>query len=312
MFRTSHFAQPDKSTIVRSFINPNRDLATSGAPLWRASQTHLPGPIAAWAAARFLTPHVRTPSHFEKEPDAQPLWLGTKRLWLRSWGQGPAILLVHGWAGAAAQLEGFVAPLVDRGFRVLAVDMPAHGKTAGRRTSLGEFIRVIERVHATVGELYGVIAHSLGASAAVLAESRGLALERLVLMAPMPSFDFAISQFGDALGLTAPLRERVAALVEARVGLQRGEADLGAMLSPSARTLLIHDAKDRLIDVEQSRTLSARWAGVEYLETNGLGHRRVLKAPEVRERALTFVGNPPTESQRSLERALGPLPEFRF
>src|SRR5213082_3427517 len=48
------------------------------------------------------------------------------------WGAGPAVLLVHGWEGRGAQLGALVDPLVEAGYRVIALDGPAHGDSAGR------------------------------------------------------------------------------------------------------------------------------------------------------------------------------------
>ncbi len=48
-----------------------------------------------------------------------------------TWGNGPRVLLVHGWGGRGAQLGAFVEPLVSRGFSVVAFDAPGHG--ASRR-----------------------------------------------------------------------------------------------------------------------------------------------------------------------------------
>src|SRR6185436_19892625 len=48
-------------------------------------------------------------------------------------GRGPAIVLMHGWGGYAAQMQSFVAPLTAAGFRVIAFDAPAHGRSGASR-----------------------------------------------------------------------------------------------------------------------------------------------------------------------------------
>src|SRR5215203_5537292 len=56
-----------------------------------------------------------------------------------TWGEsGPAILLMHGWGGARAQMTGFVNPLLFAGYRVVAYDQPAHGESDGKTTNLLE------------------------------------------------------------------------------------------------------------------------------------------------------------------------------
>src|SRR5687767_1052462 len=45
-----------------------------------------------------------------------------------TWGSSrPAVLLMHGWGGARAQMTGFVDPLLFAGYRVVAYDQPGHG-----------------------------------------------------------------------------------------------------------------------------------------------------------------------------------------
>ena len=54
---------------------------------------------------------------------------------LHGWifGEGPTVLLVHGWEGQAAQLAPLIGPLVARGQRVVAFDHFAHGQSPGSR-----------------------------------------------------------------------------------------------------------------------------------------------------------------------------------
>src|SRR4029079_1563799 len=43
-----------------------------------------------------------------------------------SFGEGPAVVLAHGWNGRGGQLGAFVDPLVRAGFRVVTFDAPGH------------------------------------------------------------------------------------------------------------------------------------------------------------------------------------------
>ncbi|MFW6193451.1 MAG: alpha/beta hydrolase [Gemmatimonadota bacterium] len=56
-----------------------------------------------------------------------------------AWGEeGPTVLLVHGWSSHTGHMTGFVDPLLRRGFRVVAFDGPAHGRSPGARTDIFE------------------------------------------------------------------------------------------------------------------------------------------------------------------------------
>src|SRR5215213_2131231 len=80
-----------------------------------------------------------------------------------SWGNsGPAILLMHGWGGARAQMTGFVDPLLFAGYRVVAYDQPAHGESDGTMTNLLEIAPTMDLIARHAGPFDAVIAHSFG------------------------------------------------------------------------------------------------------------------------------------------------------
>ena len=108
------------------------------------------------------------------------------------WGTGPTVYLVHGWAGQRGQLTPFVAPLVARGYRVVAFDAPSHGESGPgafgpRSSSIVEFANALTRVVAEHGPAQAIVAHSMGATAAAVALCDGLRARRLVMLAPMAS-----------------------------------------------------------------------------------------------------------------------------
>ena len=80
-----------------------------------------------------------------------------------TWGEsGPAVLLMHGWGGARAQMTGFVEPLLSAGYRVVAYDQPAHGESDGKMTNLLEIAPTMDLIKETEGNFDAIIAHSFG------------------------------------------------------------------------------------------------------------------------------------------------------
>ena len=68
----------------------------------------------------------------------------------------------HGWGAEASFLAAFAEPLRRLGFRVLALDLPAHGRSAGTRTNLAACARAAHRIAASFSPIAGMIGHSLG------------------------------------------------------------------------------------------------------------------------------------------------------
>ena len=55
------------------------------------------------------------------------------------------MVLVHGWGSRAGRFSGMARALAGSGFRVVAYDAPAHGRSTGRLASLPEFARALAR-----------------------------------------------------------------------------------------------------------------------------------------------------------------------
>ncbi len=205
-------------------------------------------------------------------------------------GRGPLVILAHGWSGASGQFASLRERLLAAGLRVATFDAPAHGSSPGRTTSAAQFMRVIEHIGHVHGPTFGVVGHSLGALAAAMSVERVKPIA-LVLLSPMPSFDFALDQFQTALGFDAQLREKIATRVLAKAKMTRERGQVATGLVDGVHTLLIHDTEDRRIPVEVSRELAARHPQLEYVETTGLGHSRGLIDDGVLDRVTRFFVN---------------------
>jgi pimeloyl-ACP methyl ester carboxylesterase len=207
------------------------------------------------------------------------------------WGAGPTILLVHGWHGRGTQLGAFVAPLVAAGFHVVAFDAPAHGRTPGRATNLLEVSEALSQVAAAFPPLHGVIAHSFGAASTLVAISRGLAPRRVVTLSAPASIEFLMDSFAAQLELPGAVMDVHRRLMEQQFG-----ADVWRRFSPTeiARgldipALLVHDQEDRDVPWQEGATLARAWPNATSVQTQGLGHRRILRDPDVVARVVAFM-----------------------
>ncbi len=216
---------------------------------------------------------------------------------LQGWevGSGPTVLLVHGWGGRSTDLATVAADVAAAGFRAVAVDLPAHGRSPGRRTHRPELAGAVRGGGVLVGPLHGVVTHSLGGAATVLALREGLATERLVLLAPPRRLEHAVARFGDAAKLPDGVEDELRALLEQRFGATIWEDLAVDALLPGAGlgraavdALVVHDGDDEEISVEDGRFV-ADVLGAEFVETSGLGHGRILVDADVRSRAVAHL-----------------------
>jgi pimeloyl-ACP methyl ester carboxylesterase len=291
----SVLVHPEKSTTGRSDNGTDLRLAALRAGYGLAAAT-VPGLADRFAAERFLTP--RRTKRVEAEDDilssARTLelsapGLGVSKIAAWAWGHGPPVVLVHGWEGRGSQLGGFVEPLVMRGFTAVAFDAPAHGDSPGRRASLRSFVAAIDAVRVRFGEPYGIVSHSFGSLASLLALAQGLPAKSAVVIAP-PSPRERLAWLGRLLGADADRVRAVGARVAEVVGLTVDEVEAPVLARRiSTPGLVIHDLRDREIPYAYGRALAAAWPHARLLTTDGLGHRRILRDPEVIAQSVRFL-----------------------
>lgn len=274
-------ARSQISTTVRIGIQ----LAERLAPAWLEAQA-----FARWG--RPLRPRARWG---EERATARRFHLEAGEHQLAAWEWNPfgprgTALLVHGWSGNASQLGSFVLPLVERGWHVVSVDLPAHGETAGDFATVPLLADVVasllHRLRPGV-----LIAHSLGATASALALRHGPAPARMALLAPPAQLPPYLKHFTEAVGLSEAMHARLLQRVERILGGPVESLDL-RRLAPGwghVGALLVHDVSDAVVPVASSRELRAAWPGSQLFETEGLSHDRVRRDRDVVAHVVSFV-----------------------
>ena len=206
-----------------------------------------------------------------------------------AWGAGPSVLLVHGWEGRGAQLGAFVDPLVAAGYRAVALDGPAHGDSPGRTTTGPEFAQALVTTRDAVGPLAGIVGHSFGGFTSLLAVSRGLSTARIVTIGTPASVPEVLRDFLRLVRLPDRALPSMIAALEARVRAPMASFEVEAF-APTIHVpvLVVHDTDDREVPYADGQRL-AEVFGARLLTTNGLGHRRILFAPEVVAAVVEFI-----------------------
>ena len=263
-----------------------------------------PAAAAALAMVLFRRPPRHRDSAEERDvlAKAERLFvsLDGKPLAAWRWGRGPAVLLVHGWGSRGSRLASFVAPLTEAGYSVVAFDAPGHGASAGRLSSLPQFIAAIERLGRELGSLEAIAAHSMGGAATTLAMARGLPVRRVVFLAPAADPAGYSERFAEVLGLTPDVLGRMKQSIERRFGSPWDDFDvLRAARKMTAPLLVFHDRDDRDVAWTDGEAIAVAWPGAELVSTAGLGHRRIVHDPEVVARAVAFLARSKSATRAS-------------
>lgn len=260
-----------------------------------------PSLAARLAADIFLTPRRigRPPREVEWCSSAERVdyHLGAKRIATWSRGSGDPVLLIHGWEGRGSQLGAFA----EGPYRFVAVDLPAHGASDGKRTNVFECAAVIAELIDRI-QPSAVIAHSFGCAATTVALRERKVDARLVYVAPPEDFNFFTASFGAMLGIPHKLARRMQREIERRFDtdwdLVRGAAIARTMSAP---LLVIHDEDDREVPFRYGHALASEWPGAQLLKTNGLGHRRILRDAAVVRAAQSFLRGEEAGISRSVD-----------
>ena len=252
--------------------------------------------------ARRLAQRIFTTPPRHRAPDAERAVLarasrfsfrsGGLRLQGWSWGEGPAVLLAHGWGGRGGQQHAFVAPLLEAGHSVLTFDGPGHGRSEGRTASVPMFAGAMEDLARARGPFHAVIGHSFGGATAAYALSRGLPASCAVLIAAPESPEIFYRELLSALGFPAARQEACLRAMERDYGLRLADIH-GPTRAAEIRVpgLIFHDAQDREVPASHGEAYGAAWPGARLVRTEGLGHRRILRDGSVLAQTVAFVGD---------------------
>ena len=293
--------RPNKSTIVR----PESATLRAARVGFRVLSPRAPALAARWAERLFLTArrHERPSWEAEALASAKLDRVAHEGKWLPTWTWTPehgrasleplrTVVLVHGWEGRGSQLAAFVPELLERGLRVVTFDAPGHGDSPLPRASLVEHARALCSIGRALGPVHGIVGHSVGGAAALLATRFGFEAERLALIAPPTTPARFAALFARTLGLAPAVADAMIARLEARYDLRFEELDVrldAARLQ--APMLVVHDREDPVVPLESGKHLAGAASRGELVEVTGLGHRAILRAPHVVDTVARFIAD---------------------
>lgn len=281
-------------------------IADTPAPaLRRLSQGIELGRLVAPALARRLlwklwfTPQRTTPNQRARELMASvehrfEVYSGDEGVVVSSWGQGPKVLLAHGWSTYGAQLGSLVTPLVKSGHQVLLFDAPGHAGNPKRQFRLDQYAQLLHDIILHTGGVHAVVGHSIGATASAIALHRLDLYARYVAIAPSANLKTVLQGFQKRLGLS-----------DASMDLLRGDLHtffgpdlwrdysldhhLPELLGPA---LLVHDRDDKEAPLANTHYLKSLRPDADTFFTSNLGHNRVLYDSDVVARVSAFISAP--------------------
>ncbi len=238
--------------------------------------------------------NVRPPPVLDLPEADQRIELGDGLVAWR-WGGGSPVLLVHGFEGSRSQFGAIIAALRERGLGAIALDVPAHGDSAGDELTAVKFVAAIERALERVGPAHAVIGHSMGAAMSLFSVACGGNAGRVVLIAAPSSLKRELQRFARTVGLSERGTRAFIASVERHVGRPAADFDVAQLVGRVAvPVLLVHDQNDRRVPVAEAARTAHALPAAELMVTRGLGHNRLLADATVVRAVTDFVAQETT------------------
>ena len=213
------------------------------------------------------------------------------RIQVFEWGNGPVVLLAHGWSGSPLQFDTLIRSLLAQNYKVVAFDQKGHGESSSRYSSFPEFVRSTELVAAHYGAaLHGVVAHSMGSNSILkVCESLPPSL-KVAAIAPVGDFLQMLETVRIRMGIYEGLFTQVIKKIEADSGLQLAELNrLDYSKIAHHDVLLVHDRYDKINEFDASVEIHKNLHGSILMPTEKLGHSRILNDQTVIDRVVAHI-----------------------
>ena len=133
-----------------------------------------------------------------------------------------------------------------------------------------------------VGVIHGLIAHSIGATAAALALQAGLNANKVVFVSPLTNIGGAFVHFSGALEIPENVTQGMVQHFEAifERSIDKIDAVRIARQIETPPLLIFHDKEDSLLSHSRAAELANAWNHAELISTSGNGHHSILDDPQ--------------------------------
>jgi pimeloyl-ACP methyl ester carboxylesterase len=250
---------------------------------------------AAAALELFIQPLRRRRAQTELMQRAERLKIPFREAFIQgyAWGAGPTVLLVHGWETNAETMTAFVEPLCAAGYRVVAIDGPAHGRSPGRRADLPIFSAAIQAACTALGPIAGIVAHSFGVAATLwmLNQPNALQVGRTVLISGPADIVTMIDYFINLVHLPPRSTAMLHRIFQRRYGVSAEEVSITTMAERlhTVSALVIHDRHDKRVPFSHADRINVALPQSRLLATDGLGHNRILRDAGLAAQVAGFI-----------------------
>ncbi|GGG55993.1 alpha/beta hydrolase [Bizionia arctica] len=218
---------------------------------------------------------------FNNMPIMTYRWLGEKQ----------TILLVHGWESNSARWQVLITNLKKKGYGVVALDAPAHGRSGSNRFNAimySEFIKVVsDRFQPSI-----IIGHSVGGMASALFQHtyKKEHIQKMIFLGAPSEFSDVIKRYTDMMSYSKRVSKKIDLVIKDRFGkLPEAYSTANFLEHNTSQGLIIHDKTDRIIPYNDALLIKTKYKNSTLITTEGFGHS--LATDEVSNYIYDFIDN---------------------
>ncbi|NRA87542.1 MAG: alpha/beta fold hydrolase [Rhizobiales bacterium] len=258
--------------------------------------------IAPALGAKIAVELFSRPKRFDRTLEEKALFKDAKQIKFSSgrianqWSNNfdakqPIALMIHGWESRGTTFHKLIRSLVAKNYRVITWNAPAHGASPGNKTNLLEMtFALAEDLKQEYITPDAIVGHSMGGAIIGLL-SKLMSLPKSVTIISCPTDITGI--FKRYFDLIKVSKRSQTLILEHINNLSQYNIDdmslVNLTIYKQSSVLIIHDKNDKEIPYSDFLALKNKWQGGEFLSTEGLGHRRILRDDALVEKITNHI-----------------------
>lgn len=196
------------------------------------------------------------------------------------WGEGPVIVLVHGWRSNAASWKHYIPHLLESGYQVVALDAPGHGINQPMPFDLGIYFNAVQKLINQIDNIHAVVGHSIGATAAFFGCLPIINKPNcLILLSPYGSVMQLAEEMADLLKLSPAFIKAFDQHMFQHTGRDLHNLDISKHVHRLNHSIIdiIHSQDDPVSPIKFSYNIQSKATHVLLHQMHQTGHRKSEK-----------------------------------
>ena len=189
-------------------------------------------------------------------------------------GDGPKVLLMHGWESNTHRWHKLISKLQKRAFDIYAFDAPAHGYSTGKKLHVPLYGEATLHILDKYAPDY-VVAHSVGGMTILYTDfiNASTSVKKIVTIGSPSEFSQFMDHYQGLLKFNNRVREAMNQHLKDWLGYYFHEFSSSRFVKNNTKQgLLFHDEDDIQVPVAASKQVHQSWKGSVLRLTKGLGH----------------------------------------